>query len=191
MIDWKITNIVVKADLGTGLDLDKVYSRFRDKGYDVTYNRSNFPAVIFRIKIGQTRSALIFSSGRLVLGGNKTEQEIKQTLRLLVEFFKNNNLIQKHKLTYEITNLVAAAKLGKKFNLTKLCYYVPDIEYDPSDFPGAIIRLHNPRVGCLLFDTGSLVVAGAKSADDIQLACETVLRIMNEAEETYNKENVS
>ncbi|MBR9707373.1 MAG: hypothetical protein GOV15_02960, partial [Candidatus Diapherotrites archaeon] len=47
-------------------------------------------------------------------------------------------------------------------------------------FPGAIIRFKKPKVVILLFRTGKLICAGAKSRDDIEAAIKKTQELINE-----------
>ena len=40
-------------------------------------------------------------------------------------------------------------------------------EYEPEQFPGLIYRLDYPRVVCLIFGSGKMVITGARRKDEI------------------------
>ena len=71
-----LRNIVSTVNLGTKLDLKKIalYAR------NAEYNPKRFAAVIMRIRQPRT-TALIFSSGKMVCTGAKSEEESRLAAR--------------------------------------------------------------------------------------------------------------
>ena len=65
-------------------------------------------------------------------------------------------------MKYQIVNLVASATLNATLDLYNLAVTVPNIEYEPEQFPGAILRIAEPKITLLLFKNGKMIVAGAK-----------------------------
>ena len=66
---------------------------------------------------------------------------------------------------YTIVNLVASANLNATLDLYNLAITIPNIEYEPEQFPGAILRIHEPKLTLLLFKNGKLICAGAKKEE--------------------------
>ena len=46
----------------------------------------------------------------------------------------------------------------------------PYVSYEPTLFPGAVLRVQNPKVVFLLFRSGKIVITGAKKIDQIKQA---------------------
>ena len=61
------------------------------------------------------------------------------------------------------------AALPRKLNLNNLPFHLPfdKVEYEPEQFPGLIYRLDYPRVVCLIFGSGKMVITGARAKDEI------------------------
>ena len=61
------------------------------------------------------------------------------------------------------------AALPRKLNLNHLTFHLPfdKVEYEPEQFPGLIYRLDYPRVVCLIFGSGKMVITGARAKDEI------------------------
>ena len=61
------------------------------------------------------------------------------------------------------------AALPRKLNLNNLTFHLPfdKGEYEPEQFPGLIYRLDYPRVVCLIFGSGKMVITGARAKDEI------------------------
>ena len=65
------------------------------------------------------------------------------------------------------------ATMPRKLNLNNLTFHLPfdKVEYEPEQFPGLIYRLDFPRVVCLIFGSGKMVITGARRKDEILEAC--------------------
>ena len=61
------------------------------------------------------------------------------------------------------------ATMPRKLNLNNLTFHLPfdKVEYEPEQFPGLIYRLYFPRVVCLIFGSGKMVITGARRKDEI------------------------
>ncbi|MDP7387635.1 MAG: TATA-box-binding protein [Candidatus Thermoplasmatota archaeon] len=61
------------------------------------------------------------------------------------------------------------ATMPRKLNLNNLTFHLPfdKVEYEPEQFPGLIYRLDFPRVVCLIFGSGKMVITGARRKDEI------------------------
>ena len=61
------------------------------------------------------------------------------------------------------------ATIPRKLNLNNLTFHLPfdKVEYEPEQFPGLIYRLDFPRVVCLIFGSGKMVITGARRKDEI------------------------
>jgi transcription initiation factor TFIID TATA-box-binding protein len=62
-----------------------------------------------------------------------------------------------------IVNVVASAVIEEQLDLIKIQKKIPEIEYNPDVFPGAVFRLKTPKTSTLLFRTGKMVCTGSKS----------------------------
>ena len=61
------------------------------------------------------------------------------------------------------------AALPRKLNLNNLTFHLPfdKVEYEPEQFPGLIYRLDYPKVVCLIFGSGKMVITGARDKSEI------------------------
>ena len=71
------------------------------------------------------------------------------------------------------------AAMPRRLNLNNLTFHLPfdKVEYEPEQFPGLIYRLDYPRVVCLIFGSGKMVITGARDKSEI---LEAVLFIQDE-----------
>ncbi len=64
-----------------------------------------------------------------------------------------------------IVNVVASASIEEKLDLGEISKKFPDVEWHPDTFPGAVMRLKEPKTATLLFRTGKMVCTGSKSSE--------------------------
>ncbi|BCU68342.1 TATA-box-binding protein [Sulfolobales archaeon HS-7] len=88
----------------------------------------------------------------------------------------------KEKIEYtaaqNVENIVATVSLEQGLDLYAMERSVPNVEYDPDQFPGLIFRLENPKVTSLIFKSGKMVVTGAKSTDELITAVKRIIRTL-------------
>jgi transcription initiation factor TFIID TATA-box-binding protein len=89
----RIENIVATADLNGTLDLEVVAERLTK----TIYEPEQFPGLIYRLDEPKT-VILIFTSGKLVITGAKTEIEVRLAAKKLQETLEKNALISYIKL---------------------------------------------------------------------------------------------
>ena len=68
------------------------------------------------------------------------------------------------------------AAMPRRLNLNNLTFHLPfdKVEYEPEQFPGLIYRLDYPKVVCLIFGSGKMVITGARHKDEILEAVEII-----------------
>jgi transcription initiation factor TFIID TATA-box-binding protein len=76
-----------------------------------------------------------------------------------------------------IENIVATVIFEHQLDLDLIEQGVSNIEYNPDQFPGLILRLDNPKVTALIFRSGKMVVTGAKRTSDLIKAVKKILRM--------------
>lgn len=70
----------------------------------------------------------------------------------------------------KIVNLVASLNLNIRIDLRLLIERNPlaNIEYEPTQFPAAIVRIKEPKASFLVFSTGKIICTGAKTLKQIK-----------------------
>ena len=68
------------------------------------------------------------------------------------------------------------AGLPRHLNLNHPTFHLPfdRVEYEPEQFPGLIYRIDYPKVVCLIFGSGKMVITGARHKDEILEAIEFI-----------------
>lgn len=163
--EFVITNMVASASLGLELDLFQLAVKIKG----IEYEPEQFPGAILKFEDPKA-SLLLFKNGKIVCVGCKRRDMIEKTVdkvrKLLLPYAQK--IVSNKKPQIEITNIVAAAELGLNLDLYKIAYKVENVEYEPEQFPGAILKFKNPKVSLLLFKNGKVICAGAKSEDEIR-----------------------
>jgi len=81
---------------------------------------------------------------------------------------------------FKIENIVASAKLGGEIDLYRIAQEIENIEYEPEQFPGAILKLKEPKASLLLFKNGKLICTGAKSKEQVAAAIRKVAEMLRD-----------
>ena len=77
----------------------------------------------------------------------------------------------------KIENIVATVILNQTLDLDLIEQNIPEIEYNPEQFPGLILRIDSPKVTALIFKSGKMVITGAKKTSDLIKAVKRILRM--------------
>lgn len=178
----QIQNVVATADLQCKLDVKQIAL----KAKNAEYNPKRFAAVIMRIREPKT-TALIFSSGKIVVTGAKDENLARTAARKFTRIIQKIGFPAKFG-DFKIQNLVSSCDVNFPIRLEGLqtAHYMFS-SYEPEVFPGLIYRMAKPKVALLIFVSGKLVLTGAKTRADIKLAFEKICPVLR----TFRKENDS
>ena len=104
-----IQNVVSTGTLNQKVDLSAVV-----KGYPgVEYRPEKFPGLVFRLRRPRT-ATLIFSSGKMVCTGARSEKESHKAIIKVVKELKKCGIIIIKKPSFKVVNIVASASLGGK-----------------------------------------------------------------------------
>ncbi|MFH1229503.1 MAG: TATA-box-binding protein, partial [Candidatus Aenigmatarchaeota archaeon] len=79
----------------------------------------------------------------------------------------------------KIENVVASTSLNVPIKLEKLVSNLDNVEYEPEQFPGLVLRLKEPKAAALIFSSGKVVCTGAKSPKDSKLVVAKIVAKMN------------
>ena len=157
-----IENVVASATVDQAMDLNQITKNFPD----VEYHPDQFPGLVFRIKSPKT-ATLIFTSGKMVCTGAKSEQMSRNAVKTVVTKLRKGGIKVKKDAVVTIQNIVASINLGGKIHLEQAARTLPRSMYDPEQFPGLIHRMIDPKTVILLFSSGKLVCTGAKKEEDV------------------------
>jgi transcription initiation factor TFIID TATA-box-binding protein len=172
-----LQNVVSTANMMCKLDLKTIALKARN----AEYNPKRFAAVIMRIREPKT-TALIFSSGKMVVTGAKDEAQARNAARKFTRIIQKIDFPAKFS-EFKIQNLVASVDVKFPIRLEGLAQkHFQFSSYEPEVFPGLIYRMMNPKVALLIFVSGKLVLTGARTREDIKKAYEKIYPVLKEFE---------
>jgi transcription initiation factor TFIID TATA-box-binding protein len=89
-LTYKIQNIVTSADLGAGINLNKIAVGFNlDR---IEYEPEQFPGLVYRLETPKV-VVLLFGSGKLIITGGKEPEDAKKAVIKIVADLKNLGLL--------------------------------------------------------------------------------------------------
>lgn len=165
----RIENIVASAFLGVEVPLDKIVSKMEG----MEYEPEQFPGLVYRMKDPKA-AALIFGSGKIVCTGARSLEDVKEVFKKVITIIRKSGTKVPSDYKFQVENIVSSAKLEKNLNLDKIAFNLENSEYEPEQFPGLVYRMKDPKVAFLLFGSGKIVITGARSVKDVNLAVEKV-----------------
>lgn len=166
----KVVNIVVSANLGHAIPLEKMAATLSN----TEYNPEQFPGLVIRIKEPKT-SALIFSSGKIVCTGARSMDKVHESIRKIIKSLEKINVKIKIEPQVNIQNIVAAGSVGMDLNLNVLAMKLENTEYEPEQFPGLVYKLPEQKATFLLFSNGKVVCTGTKSEEEVNKALDKLI----------------
>jgi len=169
----QLQNIVSTVNLGCKLDLKRIALHARN----AEYNPKRFAAVIMRIREPRT-TALIFSSGKMVCTGAKSEEDSRLAARKYARIVQKLGFAAKF-LDFKIQNMVGSCDVKFPIRLEGLVLTHSQFSsYEPELFPGLIYRMVKPRIVLLIFVSGKVVLTGAKVRQEIYEAFDNIYPIL-------------
>ena len=170
MIEPKIVNIVVSADIHTDLDLNYITREVKNTEFEP----EQFPGLVYKINSPKT-STLVFSTGKLICTGARSIGDAEIAIKKIVKNLQKIGFEMKGEPELRLQNIVATGDLGIEVDLEVLIFELSNCEYEPEQFPGLVYRVKNPKVAILVFNTGKIVCAGAKSEEDVKRGIEQLV----------------
>ncbi len=159
-IEYAIVNLVASGGLNANLDLYNLAMSIPN----IEYEPEQFPGAILKLKEPKV-SMLLFKNGKIICSGASAEAQIdlaiKKANKMIHEIQPKVKILQK--IEYEVVNLVATGNLHQNLDLFATAMQLDNVEYEPEQFPGAILRLDEPKLTLLLFKNGKVICAGAKN----------------------------
>ena len=169
----EINNIISSVSLGSNLNIKNIALKIKNAEYT-----NNFSKLILKSKNAKA-TATIFSSGKMVCSGAKTETQSKS---MCVKFGKIVNKIgfNAELKNFKIQNIVASYDVKFRICLPKLFNKINDlinntkslennyVKYNSDNFPGLIFYMNDLKISLLIFEYGKLVISGAKKRKEIE-----------------------
>lgn len=169
-IDYAIVNLVASGGLNANLDLYNLAMSIPN----IEYEPEQFPGAILKMKEPKV-SMLLFKNGKIICSGASAQGQIdvaiKKVNKMINEIQPNVKILKT--IEYDVVNLVATGNLHQNLDLFATAMQLDNVEYEPEQFPGAILRLDDPKLTMLLFKNGKVICAGAKNEKEMIRGLET------------------
>jgi len=172
---YRIENVVASVTLNQRLNLEKIAERVPN----AEYSPEQFPGLVLRINKPKT-ATLVFSSGKMVCTGAKSEKEVRKAVNAIISLLKSYEIDVKGEPIIEIQNIVASANLKALVDLEKAANLLESSMYEPEQFPGLIYRMDDPKVVLLIFSSGKVVCTGARKEDEVKEAINKLYNTLKE-----------
>lgn len=175
----QLQNIVSTVTLGCKLDLKDIALRARN----AEYNPKRFAAVIMRIREPRT-TALVFSSGKMVCTGAKSEELSRLAARKYARIIQKLGFPARF-MEFKVQNMVGSCDVKFPIRLEGLVVAHSQFSsYEPELFPGLIYRMVRPKIVLLIFVSGKVVLTGAKERSQIIEAFNNIYPILKNFKKT-------
>ena len=171
-----IQNIVSTFETGHPISLKKLALHARN----IEYNPRRFAAAVMRIREPKT-TALIFSTGKLVITGSKSHESSYRACRRYARIIQKFGYQPSIK-NFKIQNIVASFDFEKIIRLDLFAITHPfSCNYEPELFPGLHYRYILPgaqKMVLLVFSSGKVVITGAQEIDQVECAYENMCLLL-------------
>ena len=158
-----IVNVVCTADLKQSIDIAS-FNEYKHLSSNLELYRCGY--VKDDVMIGRVT---VFASGKLISVGTKSIEQAISELKKASKILQNYGLSKAKKITPIVRNIVAHCVLENSVHLEKLARTLPRSMYEPEQFPGIIFRIQG-SVAALIFASGSVVLVGSKSYEELNSA---------------------
>lgn len=164
MVTSAIVNVVATASLDQELDLYEL-GEFKEIFHDSEVYGGR--VAYFKTAAMQGKVS-IFTSGKMISVGTRSEQQAAHELELAVTFLVEKGFAKPVHVEPKTRNIVVTADFEKSLNLEKLSE-TSKVIYEPEQFPGAILRFEKPyKASILIFASGKTVITGLTSSTQIE-----------------------
>jgi transcription initiation factor TFIID TATA-box-binding protein len=188
----EINNIISSVNLGSNLNIKNIALKIKNAEYT-----NNFSKLLLKSKDAKA-TATIFSSGKMVCSGGKTEKQSKSMcakfgkivnkvgFNVELKNFKIQNIIASYDVKFKICLPKLFNKINTLINISKnLCYNY--VKYNSDNFPGLIFYMNDLKVSLLVFEYGKIVISGAKKKEEIEEIFRNVYPLLIESKKINNE----
>jgi len=163
-MEIRVENIVAYAQIAESLELPDIAKELSEG----EYQPEKFPALIIKEK--NSRSILLFRSGKAVCTGLKEPDDLPQIFKTLGKRLKKVGVKVAKEPEINIQNIVATSKIDSDINLNAiaLSFGLERVDFEPEKFPGLVFHMDDPQLVTILYESGKVVCSGGKSVSAIQ-----------------------
>jgi transcription initiation factor TFIID TATA-box-binding protein len=155
----KVQNVITTADLKQPVDAVRL-NQFSWGRYDLV---GNYNGKVGYVKDDKMQGRVsVFLSGKMISTGAKSVLQSVQQLEHTMDLLIIGNFIKRQQLEPKVHNIVAVMDIPGKLDMNQLSQKLSRMIYEPDQFPAAIYKTDEGPT-CLIFASGKIVIAGAKS----------------------------
>ena len=196
-IEPTINNIISSVNLGCSLNLKNISMKIKNSEYNS--NRSS--TLILKPK-NINVTATIFSTGKMVCTGAKSEKESKSAC---IKFAKivNKAGFKAELKDFKIQNIIASYDVKFKIYLSDLFNRINILindnlkkigsgsycRYNKNELNGIIFYIDESKISLLIFESGKIVISGAKKIKEINGIFQNIYPILIEAKKININKN--
>lgn len=170
----RIVNLVATADLGQRVDL----VRFSELEH-VLFDKEIYGGRVAYLKApGMHGKVNVFFSGKLISVGSCSEDDAQHDLFFTRDMLVENGLVEQVDVEVIVRNIVATTESDHPLDLEALSYEANAL-YEPEQFPAVIYKITEPKTTFLIFNSGKIVISGAKSIEHLEKAEKIVMDFVN------------
>ncbi len=145
-----------------------------DAGHKFTPEDSNVRIII---------SGRDWSEKRILIYGSTSTEEAQAHVETIIDRVAEVDHDAELINGPEITNIAVSGDSGTSLQLETVAVTFHeqgiDVEYEPEQFPAAIVKLDEPPVTFLLFSTGRFVIQGLSEFENIEPAIERIQSLLD------------
>lgn len=154
----RVQNVITTADLAQKIDV----SRINEYSWG-EYSLKKYGGRCGYVKDDKMKgSVTVFFSGKMISNGANSVADSKEQLERTMNLLCKEGFARKVALRPLVQNIVGLLDMKRKLDLNFLATNLQKTMFEPEQFPGLIYKT---PVGatCLIFSSGKVVIAGAKS----------------------------
>ena len=167
----RVVNVVATADLRQSLDLELLNSNQWG-----LYDLDIYPAGYVRDGWIQGR-VVVFHTGKLISAGANSVRGAFGNLVHAKSLLVKAGIAKEVKINPRVRNMVASLDLGHAIDLVQLVKNSPNVIYEPEQFPGAMLKTKGESMSFLIFASGKIVIAGAKTLAELKFGARRIARL--------------
>lgn len=156
----ELVNIVATVEMEKPFDLDELLDKLSGSERTIGWIKAKIPPY--------NKYTLFYGSGKFLITGVKSEQELNERANNIVSFIRQQGIDNNIK-SINIHNRVYTDHMGFTIDLQKLIFELQDYDadYDPETFHGMHFKDKNSRM-FTLFSSGKFIIVGVKSLDNLE-----------------------
>lgn len=174
-LELKIINVVSSINLGCNINIKNLVLKFKNAEYNL--NKSSTISLKSKNKI----SATIFSGGKMICTGAKSEKEAKSECikfskivkktgyNIELKDFKIQNIVASYEVNFKISLYILYNKICNLINNSKIFGKNNNFcKYNKEIFPGLIFYEDQSKISFNIYESGKIVLSGGKKRKDIE-----------------------